>query len=103
MNKKLGIVFIFALLVGAVFLGGCSSLQQDAVGRKIAGDLGVQQDAVGTAGCDEVKVDCGTCHSGNEDINCPLSTYQSGNKGLMSCTEGVGCTIGSCSSTSTTS
>ena len=32
MNKKLGIVLVFALLVGAVFLSAC---QQDAVGRKL--------------------------------------------------------------------
>ena len=40
MNKKLGIVLVFALLVGAVFLSAC---QQDAVGRKIGGDIGVRE------------------------------------------------------------
>ena len=100
MNKKLGVVLVFVLLAGAVFLSAC---QQDAVGGRRTGDLGVQQDVVGTAGFGEIKVDCGTCHSDSGDIDCPISTYESGNAGLISCTEGVGCTIGSCSSTATTS
>ena len=36
MNKKLGIVFVFALLVGAVFLSAC----QQEVGRKISNYAG---------------------------------------------------------------
>lgn len=35
MNKKIGIIMVFVLLVGAVFLNGCSSLDPDAVGRRI--------------------------------------------------------------------
>ena len=54
MNKRLGIVFVFALLVGAVFLSAC---QQDAVGRgvKKAVDTGGAEKLSAMVECDLIR------------------------------------------------
>ena len=85
MNKKIGIILVFVLLVGSVFLTAC---QQEAVGGRVA----IDKTGENLLPTDEgIRVTCGSCEVGGEWYPCSPSVGTDGDGVTISCSAPQGC------------